>query len=496
MVGIAAIGLLLQSHTYLNHDVSYILWGAREMLHGAQFGRDIIDPNPPLAWYLSAIPVWLAARLAIPLDLVFRLCVIFLGLLAIACVKWRWWRHPADSSAGEVRLLAVVAASFFFLIVGHDFGQREHVASMLILPYLTAAASRFEHQPRHARLSAVDLLAALMVGLGLAIKPFFYLIPVLVESAILLRHHRLRAVICLDTVLIPLAAAIYLCVIFVWARGYIDVALPWVRQIYWTFDAQPAALVQGVLLPGSALLILFYLFARGLKSSLAIIFGLAALGFFFAYMIQGKGFGYHLYPIATYAALALAVLLPKARLRRMALPLVTTCVLILYNVYSAAAWWLDYNKDFGESGLVLTEVIRLVDRPGGGGFLAISNHPIPAFPTAIYAAAPLVSRHGSQIYLHTLAALREGRLRANAKLQVYAEEQARQIIAAELAEKPGTVLVDYGTQRVGMKDSDFDFLAFFEEDEGFRRMWQDYREVAPIGRFRAFLRRSDLTVQP
>jgi hypothetical protein len=43
----------------LNHDVAWIWEGANRLLHGAHFGRDVDDVNPPLAWWLTAIPVLL-----------------------------------------------------------------------------------------------------------------------------------------------------------------------------------------------------------------------------------------------------------------------------------------------------------------------------------------------------------------------------------------------------------------------------------------------------
>ena len=57
---LVTIGLLLQANTYLNHDISWILYSTREVLHGAVFGRDIIAPNPPLAWYLNLPAVMLS----------------------------------------------------------------------------------------------------------------------------------------------------------------------------------------------------------------------------------------------------------------------------------------------------------------------------------------------------------------------------------------------------------------------------------------------------
>ena len=46
-------GNYLQARVHLNHDVSWIAHSARWLLRGQPFGTGVLDPNPPMAWYLS-----------------------------------------------------------------------------------------------------------------------------------------------------------------------------------------------------------------------------------------------------------------------------------------------------------------------------------------------------------------------------------------------------------------------------------------------------------
>ena len=59
LIALATIALHVAAPA--NHDVAWILDGAGRLLDGARFGRDIVDVNPPLAWWLAAVPV-LSAR--------------------------------------------------------------------------------------------------------------------------------------------------------------------------------------------------------------------------------------------------------------------------------------------------------------------------------------------------------------------------------------------------------------------------------------------------
>ena len=48
--------IALQSNVYLNHDVGWVLYSSGLMLDGQVLSRDIIEPNPPLIYFLSALP--------------------------------------------------------------------------------------------------------------------------------------------------------------------------------------------------------------------------------------------------------------------------------------------------------------------------------------------------------------------------------------------------------------------------------------------------------
>src|SRR3990167_4969657 len=57
------MGLFIHSSSLLNHDVAWFAWGSREWLHGAVIGKDITDPNFPLAFIIYAPAAALAGTI-------------------------------------------------------------------------------------------------------------------------------------------------------------------------------------------------------------------------------------------------------------------------------------------------------------------------------------------------------------------------------------------------------------------------------------------------
>ena len=136
LICLAAIALALQLTTFPNHDVAWILWGTREMLDGAEFGRDIIEPNPPLAWYLAVPSTWLAGQFGIPVAAAFRTAVTVAALASLTAFQ----RLLPPMSNGVWHYLPLGVASLFLLILpGREFGQREHL--MIIAGFVSANMS-------------------------------------------------------------------------------------------------------------------------------------------------------------------------------------------------------------------------------------------------------------------------------------------------------------------------------------------------------------------
>lgn len=165
----------IQFYTLPCPDIAWLLFGARRWLEGAALYRDIIEPNPPLIFWLYAIPSALAKTIGGGEAFTLKYCVIMLaGLSLWLCAQslkhsLHWRNNPARKSLilGMAALLLLGADSYIV------FAQREYLLVVLFLPFA------FLHLPSVAPKQTQRLLpalAGLMAAIGLCLKPHFFLL--------------------------------------------------------------------------------------------------------------------------------------------------------------------------------------------------------------------------------------------------------------------------------------------------------------------------------
>ena len=181
--------------------------------HANPYGPEVLESNPPLAIWLSAVVVAMGRLLHLPVTLVFKTLVTLLaGVSGAVCFSVLRTmqaadpnRFPAATRANDW-ILAFVWTVMFGVLPARDFGQRDHVLALLVLPYLITAARPLVPEagtwPWLARLGV-----AAVAGVGVALKPHHLLIPVAVELLVLVKSRRLRL---LEPTVFLLAGVAYL----------------------------------------------------------------------------------------------------------------------------------------------------------------------------------------------------------------------------------------------------------------------------------------------
>ena len=170
-VVVALIGLVPQYLSRTIPDVAFPLWAAGRVLDGATLYVDILEINPPLFIWLDIPIVAFARWTGLDPILVFRVAVT--ALLGASV----WFTHvvPTDRRIGgwtdSINLIAVTFA--LFVLPRLDWGEREHLALALMLPWLAVAVRRLEGREVSRSMALVTGLAA---GVGIALKPHFVLI--------------------------------------------------------------------------------------------------------------------------------------------------------------------------------------------------------------------------------------------------------------------------------------------------------------------------------
>ncbi len=323
-----------------NGDTAWLMHAAARFLDGQALYTQVFETNPPLAILIYAPPVWMARSVGGAAQLWTHAWVIGIVALSLATV-WRLCRRAGVRSR-HARLALISALAFALLIMpSRMFAQREHIAAALLLVYLVASAAT----ARRGRIGVgMTLLAALAGAAAMAIKPHFALVA-LGSHAALLARGLLRGSgepgdrpACAKAWIAglwraggaglhaPVAALLVLGYgVASWALvpAYVTEMMPMLALVYapHRLMSLPAMLASP---HGGAFLLAFAAIAwlawRTGQANPALV-ALAGGGFggLVAFLVQGKGFPYHLIPglvpLAGAAALALSAAAPRAPAR-------------------------------------------------------------------------------------------------------------------------------------------------------------------------------------
>lgn len=493
--------VILQGNVYLNHDVGWVLYSSARMLEGQVFSRDIVAANPPLIWYLNLPPAWLAKATGVSDPTVFRLYVLGLAVLCLtlsvrSLKGTSWGRDPVLSQS-----FIALAAVYWLLLSGREFGQREHLMLMLVTPYLLLAAASLSGN--HSAIG-LSLACGVLAGIGFALKPYFLAVPLLIELHQLLARRPFQWAPRLELVAMAATGGLYLLSIPILAPDYVSSIIPMVKTIYWGFDGSLIAVLariwaELILLP---VLLALLVYNRGRPSDLQWVLGIASVGLFFAYVLQKKAFAYHAYPFQGLLSLWFlvnvgALLRSPGFSRRKASAWVWAMLALAGLSLPLGAgssrvftWYSDANIESGALGQETSVLIDLVNRHAGGEyFVAFSTHPYPGFPISNYSQARWGARTNSHFMVPAVAKSRERKDGAGPAARKEIERTARQFVLDDLIRfDPALVLVDDRPKRFALRTTSFDMLGFYLEDPRFREIWTGYTELPSVHGFRVFVR--------
>jgi hypothetical protein len=306
----------------LKDDEAWLLYVARRWLAGRELYTDIVEVNPPLIVWLSAVPIRLAGWLRTAPEMV---AMPFFIAIVLGCA---WWtsgllRGYQALFAQRMPVFAVIG-TVLLAVPGVDVGQREHLLVAAALPFLALFARELDGEKTAV---PVALAAGILAGLGCALKPRYAVVFVMLEGLALLQgRFRLRAL----TVSAIATLLIYGGSILAFCPNYMRRAVPLALALYGATDVPALQLMREMLR-----LILSQAVAGGLlwlrrqnmpEKSLVLVLLLFAAVSTVVCVLDGKNWFYHRLPatVATVLALicmAASVLVNRARWSRVWVPL-------------------------------------------------------------------------------------------------------------------------------------------------------------------------------
>ena len=313
-LAVPVAGLAWRSRGWpLVHDapiMHYIAWRIGE---GAVPYRDVFDMNFPGTYLLHLGVLWLLG----PGDgawRLFDLAWLAGGAAAVLALAWPWGRSASAAGALFFALHHLAAGPW-------QTGQRDFLLCPFLLLGTLAVARWLEHRGGIGTLT----WGGLALGAGITIKPHALLLAAALGGVILVGAWRAgvwapAAAFTLGVALLPLAVILWVAALGgwpAWRAMVLDYVIPLYSQVgrpgRWGFDRWQTWLpvAAAVLLNLGSALAHRRFGARHALAGLGLAYGVAH------YVSQNKGWEYHVYPLAAFAAVVLvSELEPLIRARR------------------------------------------------------------------------------------------------------------------------------------------------------------------------------------
>jgi len=439
VVALLIVATVLRHVLAANTDVSWLLTVGERVLDGQHLYIDIIETNPPMA-VLAYLPgIAIARALGLAAERVTD-ALVFIGIAVSLLFSARILSRASVLGVAQGWPLALLAVALLAVLPTQTFGQREHIALIAMLPMLAVLAGRIKY-------SAPSWPAAIAAGIGAAIalsfKPYFAiaLLGALVAEAVSTRLSW-RVLLRPEYLALAIALALYAAVVIVLFPEFLTVVGPMVRDVYLQVQQPVMMLLEkpAVTLWATALLAAVVLKRRvGVDGPFVLLLATSA-GFAAGFVLQGKGWPYHSYPMIALALLAFGyarmTYLPVTRTDRL---FGVGAVVLLALLFMRSMLWFDTAFD---ARPLQEKIAQLGPRPV---ILAISAEPGIGHPLVRAVGGTWVSRQQGLwvAAYHAVLRSRGGVSPAQDRLlEAYAARERTMLIEDIKKRPPTLVLVD------------------------------------------------------
>lgn len=497
------LGVYFQTKIPVNPDTSWLIVCAKRLLAQGNYLQDFFEVNPPASIYIY-LPVALMAKyLPINILSITQLYIFLTGLLSFTlCAGFinRVFKHQHTLECW----LKVTLAWLYWILPAFAFGEREHVAIILIMPYAFSVMAKINQLNFNF---TKRIVVSLFAAIGFITKPFFLLCFIFSELFILTKTKKISCLFRLENWLVITITIFYILSIIFITPEYITNVLPFIMDLYyevvgysWSVMLHTSALYFYLLIT-----ICYWLIRRYQANKLFtdLLFCYSSI-FLLIFLIQRTLWFYHAIPLASFLILLNVMLvfdffhhqfssLDKYKLIAIFKICITNFILsftlliamigsLQLNLYGLEKIYPDQQL---KNKLVLAN--------------KINNHAIFYFSSDIWAANPVTnylnldsaSRFCSLWMLAKLIHLTQAE---NAKTRQIATEKLNFVIEATIQDfnrwQPQLVFtVNKGKKLLSGNTTEVDYLALFSKNSAFKKLWKNYQYVGNFGDYSVYSRK-------
>jgi len=288
-----------QFSTYINQDIAWNIHVASQIYDGKKLYIDFFDPNPPLIFYYSMLPVLLSDITNIELIASSHITDIYIALFCIfiTLFTFRYTKYSQDKIFSNLFDVTVCLVIFILPLCSwaNSFFNKDVMVIPFILPYLLLSINRLDDIHSTPNLF-IKIIIGLMAGFAFSIKPFFISLFIVIELAIYIKHRKIEIIKNIEVLTSALFIFIYLISIFIITPEYTTHTLPIINFTHPLFTNRPEIVLlffSSLIIVPLASLILVYLVK---PCEFTRLFSLIVMTLLVISLVQNKGWVYHAYP--------------------------------------------------------------------------------------------------------------------------------------------------------------------------------------------------------
>jgi hypothetical protein len=472
---------------YFNWDVSCLMNLMQRLLDGDKYYYDVFECNLPMACYIYFIPVLFSKLFLLNHIISLRIYVFCIAALSLFLCHLLM-NELFDNKDRTLHMLLLCILTFaFVLLPAEQFGQREHIMIMLIMPYLFLCSIRLTNKKTPNIYFAI--LIGLLAGIGFSIKPFFLFTLILIELYMLFTKRNFFAWLRAETLTIICVLIASIIAIFVFTPEYIFKIFPL------AIDFAPATHAAPWTYTLTQMPVIFWLIALGMfltiKTQLRYVkFGniltIASIGLMLSYLIQDAYWYYHILPALTLTILLLTLIAYELStsslntkwfnfgLNAFIIILLFLCP-ITYTVLHITSY---INPETNEPGriLLLAQPIKKIAK---GKYIYIFGK--YSFPLIDYSQTKIKTRFADFRPLFNIIQ-KEPTANKTEKIKLNQEKQyiINSVIMDLQRSNPKLILFDTLKEKNLFAGQNFDYLKFFVQDARFRTIMKHYKYLKTI----------------
>lgn len=231
IIGITLVFLAIKNgaYHYITVDTLHNSEIAKQMLRGKEVYKDLFEVNHPMIIYIFWVALFIAEKIQ-ALDGILAVKILTLTLcFASVFLTHNVMKLSKQYDNKTFKFFFIIIAFYISFFIPLHFsnyaqlGQKPQLFFILFMPYLHAYLVSDEQKKRHPLLM---LLVGLFAGIGLCIKVYYFIIPLIIEMFRVVKNKNIRPSFCIENFAVLFVAIVFLLSIIFFTPEYItDVIL-------------------------------------------------------------------------------------------------------------------------------------------------------------------------------------------------------------------------------------------------------------------------------